>query len=379
MSEQLSELKASEIDEKSVIKGFIATAEMGFSHREEILEKRQLVESKIDDLNSRLGELEDIVQRWENMCDSGTSKEAYDLEENYGTLEGVQSRHKTIEEERNQWASLLTQLDSLLAECKNFDKKLCFSNIRELLRQNPEVKIGQIEKEAGIRLGYMSRLEKEGNTSEPSVEFIVTAAKLLKVSIDTLVSINLTGLTPTEQYIVSFFDKLKADTLQDKLDWRRETDNDLNNLETDMNGQVWHPLFNEEEFYEESECEYPNLVTRIVFNSDTFGPRTYIAGDCFNLRMKNGTTLYLMDIEKSVHHVRDNSVYAKEAWMYVPHNGRQLLLTSVKETPIAPILESLFSIVKERMEHPQVSSDVMNAIDAFMKDDLGEDDDGFLF
>ena len=71
------------------------------------------------------------------------------------------------------------------------------------------MKIGQIEKEAGIRLGYMSRLEKEGNTAEPSMEFIVTAAKLLKVCIDTLISVDLTGLTPTEQYIVSFFDKLK--------------------------------------------------------------------------------------------------------------------------------------------------------------------------
>lgn len=90
-----------------------------------------------------------------------------------------------------QWAGFLTQLESYLSECKNFNKTLCFSNIRELLRQNPDVKIGQIEKEAGIRLGYMSRLEKDGNTSEPSMEFVVTAAKLLKVSVDTLISVDL--------------------------------------------------------------------------------------------------------------------------------------------------------------------------------------------
>ena len=56
----------------------------------------------------------------------------------------------------------MTQLEELMSEKKNFDKSVCFSNIRELLRQNPDVKIGQIEKEAGIRLGYMSRLEKDG-------------------------------------------------------------------------------------------------------------------------------------------------------------------------------------------------------------------------
>ena len=226
----------------------------------------------------------------------------------------------------------------------------------------------------------MSRLEKEGNTAEPSMEFIVTAAKLLKVSIDTLITVDLTGLTPTEQYIVSFFDKLKADTLKDKLDWNRETAFNLNRMEADINGRVYHPLFAEETFYEETECEYPEEVTRIVFNSKTFGPHTYICGDCFNLRLKNGTTLYLMDIEKSVHRTGDMTAYAKEAWMSVPHKGCQLLVASQDDTPVAPLLEVLFSVVKERMEHPKVNNDVMYAIDSFMKDDIEDDDtDEFPF
>lgn len=372
---KLNDMKISEIDDKDVIRGFIATASMGLCHKDEILEKYQLVEMEIDDLNSRLGELEDAAQRWERISESSSSKEAYDLAEEYGTEEDILARYKTLEKERNQWASYLTQLEALISECKNFNKILCFSNIRELLRQNSDVKIGQIEKEAGIRLGYMSRLEKDGNTAEPSMEFIVTAAKLLKVSIDTLVSVDLTGLTPTEQYIVNFFDKLKADTLKDKLDWNRETAFNLNRMETDINGWVYHPLFAEETFYEETECEYPEEVSRIVFNSKTFGPHTYICGDCFNLRLKNGTTLYLMDIEKSVHRTGDVSAFAKEAWMSVPHKGCQLLVASQDDTPIAPLLEVLFSTVKERMEHPKVNNDVMYAIDSFMKDDIEDDTD----
>lgn len=371
---KLTDMKISEIDDKDVIRGFIATASMGLSHKDEILEKYQLVEQKIDDYNSRLGELEDATQRWERISESADSKEAYYLSEEYGTEENILARYKTLEKKRNQWASYLTQLEDLIGEYKNFNKTLCFSNIRELLRQNSDVKIGQIEKEAGIRLGYMSRLEKEGNTAEPSMEFIVTAAKLLKVSIDTLITVDLTGLTPTEQYIVSFFDKLKADTLKDKLDWNRETAFNLNRMEADINGWVYHPLFAEETFYEETECEYPEEVTRIVFNSKTFGPHTYICGDCFNLRLKNGTTLYLMDIEKSVHRTGDMTAYAKEAWMSVPHKGCQLLVASQDDTPVAPLLEVLFSIVKERMEHPKVNNDVMYAIDSFMKDDIEDDD-----
>lgn len=377
MSKQkkLSDMKISKIDDNDAIRGFIATASMGLCQKEEILEKRQIVEKNIDDLNSRLGELEDVAQRWERISDSVNSQEAYTLVEDYGTEKKVHAQYKALEKERNQWAHYLTQLESLISEYKNFNKTLCFSNIRELLQQNPDVKIGQIEKEAGIRLGYMSRLEKDGNTSEPSMEFIVSAAKLLKVSIDTLITVDLTGLTPTEQYIVNFFDKLKADTIKDKLDWNRETAFNLNRMEPDINGWVYHPLFAEETFYEETECEYPEEVTRIVFNSKTFGPHTYICGDCFNLRLKNGTTLYLMDIEKSVHRTGDTSAFAKEAWVSVPHKGCQVLVASQGNTPVAPLLEVLFSTVKERMEHPKINNDVMYAIDSFMKDDIEDDAD----
>ncbi len=178
---KLSETRLGEIDEKDVIRGFIATAELGLCNKDEIQEKYNLVVNKIDDLNSRIGELEAAAQRWEHIDESADSKEAYTLAEEYGTQEDVLARYEALDKERTQWAHYLTQLEALLGEYKNFNKTLCFSNIRELLRQHPEVKIGQIEKEAGIRLGYMSRLEKEGNTAEPSMEFIVTAAKLLKV------------------------------------------------------------------------------------------------------------------------------------------------------------------------------------------------------
>ncbi len=77
-----------------------------------------------------------------------------------------------------------------------FDKKTCLANIRMLLR-NSEIKIGQIEKAAGCQPGYMSRLEKDGNTAEPSVEFLTVAAHMLKSSIDAIIFSNLCNQTPT--------------------------------------------------------------------------------------------------------------------------------------------------------------------------------------
>ncbi|ORT99074.1 hypothetical protein D081_2253 [Anaerovibrio sp. JC8] len=273
----------------------------------------------------------------------------------------------------NKVRQLISSLKKLLEDYKNFDKKVCFSNIRELISKNNDVKIGQIEREAGVRLGYMSRLEKEGNTAEPSVEFVVSAAKLLHVSIDTLISVDLTDLTPTEQYIAKFFDKLKEDTLADKLDWVRETVDDLNHIDVDRDGDIEHPLFSFETFREENGSAYPNEVTRIVFNSKSFGRETSIAGDCFNLRLKNGTRLYLMDIEACGSGNDFSAPYAKEAWISIPFNGRQFLFTSQDDTPLAPLLETLFATVKDRMKHPKLNKDVMYAIDAFMNGDLEDD------
>ena len=240
------------------------------------------------------------------------------------------------------------------------------------------MKIGQIEKEAGIRLGYMSRLEKEGNTAEPSMEFIVTAAKLLKVSVDTLVTVDLTGLTPHEHYIVKFFDKLKADTLADKLDWKREKAQVLNNLDPDINGFTGHPLFSPETFTEETKEGEAEEVSRVVFQSKSFGYYTHIKDDCFNLRLKNGTVLYLMNISRSVYRVSDPNATAIEAWMYVPHTDCSILVSSRDKTQVAPLVLNLYRTVKEQMEHPKISKGALYAIDSFMKDDLADDkfDDG---
>ena len=147
----------------------------------------------------------------------------------------------------------------------------------------------------------------------------------------------------------------------------------------DCNGECDHPLFSVETFYRESECEYPDEVTETVYVSKTFGPNTSINGDCYNLRLKNGSIFYLMDLVKDVHRVGDKSAYVKEAIMYVPYKKTQVLATTKDEYPIGQLLEELFLTVKERMKHPQVSNDVMTAIDAFMKDDLEDDPEELPF
>ena len=288
--------------------------------------------------------------------------EAAKIKEHYGQLEKqiIEVEHELKQRQYNPVG-------------KKFNKYVCLGNIRELLK-TCDVKIGQIEKEAGCQAGYMSRLEKKTNTTEPSLEFLLTASKMLRVSLDVLTTVDLTALNPTEKYLVTFIQKLNQDTIDDKLEWNRESADSLNRMDGDMNGYPEHPLFSLETFYEESECEYPNEVTKIVFVSNAYDCNTYIVGDCFNLKMKNNSYLYLMDVSKNCYHTGDPDVFAKEIWMYTPGIGTQFLVSNHDVSQIAELVEKLFDTVKKCMKHPKVKREIKSIIDAFMNDDLGGDD-----
>lgn len=362
--------KNAEIKYRDKVKGFLTTVNLGNYQKEDVESYYLRVTRITQGYRMEATRLKRALENWDNTPNATIVKM---LSSKYNTKAELLKDLEETEKALNEWMELCEELDKIRTANRNFNKSLCFSNIRELIKDNPDVKIGQIEKEAGIRLGYMSRLEKGDNAAEPSVEFIVTAAKLLNVSVDTLISVDLANLTSTEKYLVSFIEKLKSDTIMEKINWNVETEFELDRQLVDCNGVSTHPLLSLETFYRQTECEYPEEVTDNVYVSKTFGPNTSIHGDCFNLRLKNGSTFYLMNIAKDVHYTNDKSAFVKEAVMYVPRGKTQVLATTQDEYPIGQLLEELYSTIKERMKHPQVNNDVMTAIDAFMKDDLEDD------
>jgi transcriptional regulator with XRE-family HTH domain len=254
-----------------------------------------------------------------------------------------------------------------------FNKQLLFENIAFFVRERG-LKIGELETAAGVSPGYISRASKESG-STPGIEFIVGVSNELKVSIDTLISAHMSEMTPTERYIVSFLEKLERDTNADKLDWHRESATSLNRVETDQNGIANHPLFSYETFYEQTDGEYPQEMSECRFISHSFDVHTAAHGDCFNLRLKNGALLYLMDISKSVYRTSDPQAYAKEVWLYQDCGGSQYLCCNRDIAPIGQLVESLFASVIENSKHPKINSKLQYVIDAFMKDDLSDDED----
>lgn len=254
---------------------------------------------------------------------------------------------------------------------KELNKKLMFDNISFMLKELGK-KIGELENESGVSPGYISRM-RDGN-SKPGIEFVVNAAEALNISVDTLLNVDLSGLTPTEKYLISFIEKLRRDTAADKLDWHRSSADSLNRMEPNYNGYVEHPLFNEETFMEPGEGDYPDEVTRVVFSSRAYDCHTYINGDCFDLRLKNGAIVYLMNISKSAYRYGEPGVFAKEIWMYKPRVGPQFMCSNSDTSQLGMLVDDLYAVVAEFSKHPKINRELMASIEAFMNDDLEDDD-----
>ena len=182
-----------------------------------------------------------------------------------------------------------------------------------------------------------------------------------------------THLTPNEKYLIPFLEKLSEDTLEDKLDWNTETSASLNSGESDMNGNPIHPLFSYETFLDEDGKGLSQRIAKVMFVSNTYDRRTTIDGNCYNVRLKNGVVLYIMNVAEG-DDIFTFGESAKEIWMVVPYSKPNFLVGSKGSTSIAGLVDSLYTVVDYQMKKPRVKKEIKYVIDAFMKDDLRDDD-----
>lgn len=243
---------------------------------------------------------------------------------------------------------------------KPFNKDILFSNITYLMKRK-NMKIGDLEKKAGVSTGYISRASKT-DEAKPGIDFIMSVADILGISVDVLLKHDLSRVTWTEEYVLSFLTKLEQETAADGLDWETEKADDLKAFALKQNGYR-HPLFEMRNRREMTASGSPVEVERYIFASRSFGTRTLITGDCFNLAMGVDKTLYVM-------RVADNDSYktATEIWFNVKGEqkpNRYLCSTEDAEI-IADSIENLYSAISENVRHPKVDKDIMKAINAFM-------------
>lgn len=267
----------------------------------------------------------------------------------------------------------VADLNAVIARNKHFDKYLLFQNIRELMK-GTEIKLGQIEKEAGCQPGYMSRLDKTDNATDPTVEFIVTASRLLGVSVDILLNVTIKYLTPNELYMIKFLEKLIRDTVSEKLNWIKEPLYELKDIYEDEDGRKSHPLFDSYQSYGINSGGNTYERTQMYFPSDAFGRKTEIAGDCYHLELKNNATLYFMYVKEEGSADDEEGKTAFELWMYSKKGGASFLCgDNAGKVMVTKLVFDLWMAIEQYMTRPRVNKNHKSIIDAFMNDDLSDD------
>jgi transcriptional regulator with XRE-family HTH domain len=273
---------------------------------------------------------------------------------------------KTLEKE-------VADLNAVIARNKHFDKYLLFQNIRELIK-GTEIKLGQIEKEAGCQPGYMSRLDKTDSATDPTVEFIVTASRLLGVSVDILLNVTIKYLTPKELYMIKFLEKLIRDTVSEKLNWVKEPLYSLQDIYEDEDERLWHPLFDSYQATGADSGGNTYQTTQFYFPSEAFGRKTEIAGDCYHLELKNNATLYFMYVKEGGSADDEEGKCAFELWMYSKKSGASFLCgDNAGKVMVTKLVFNLWMAIEQYMTRPRVNKDHKSIIDAFMNDDLTDD------
>lgn len=250
-----------------------------------------------------------------------------------------------------------------------FDKRLCIANIYQLAKER-SIKIGDLEKTAGVSTGYLSRINKEDNSTIPTIDFIAAVAKELGMTVDAIINNDYANPTPTEKYILSFIDRLLAQTNADELDWKKETPEQLSTVGVDEDGDPTHPLY--QTIYDG--CRYDSKYY------SHFDPQNDISGDCFWIQLPGplNTKVYLMCTDWP--EAKGSALQIDQYELYIVKSGKvqPMCCSCPVNSLFYSALTSLYSAVKESCNHPKLDRDVMSAIELFMKGETEDFGDGQL-
>lgn len=333
----------------------------GNNEREEELafqtENEQLLIRKENELNSLSRKrmfMENTLQELESTRERKdiSVKEKQEVDEHYSR---IKTEYEDLVSSQAALQAEINGLHYIIDHKKNFNKLRVFKNIRELLKIK-NIKLGQLEKDAGTQPGYMSRLEREGNTSDPSIEFIVTAAKTLEVSLDTLINGSVGEVSPTEIYLLKFMSGLIDDTRDDTLNWKKESKALLENVYPSDFGCASHPLFSVQQ-----SDPYEYRTSSIYYDSRFFPfDEIKVDGDCYVTELPGTETeAYLMKCRKE----DADSFYE----LYLIKGGINPVCCSIQCCEeVADMMDSLYKEIGLASKHVHLDKNTQEIISQYL-------------
>lgn len=245
-----------------------------------------------------------------------------------------------------------------------FDKKRCLDNIYFLAKQKGK-KIGELEELAGVSTGYLSRANKEDSTSKLTIDLIVAIAQALAVSVDKLVSYDLSGLSPNERRIVEFIEKLEKDTMNGDISWEKYQPPSGEDIKCYEGGIT-------------SCCLFLHRDNKPFYNSYFFPDQsTTLVGDYFAFDMDEEVRVVLTKVNHADAQGDDFELY-----FYVENNYNHECTTEpvcgtipTVETQFDAILRRLYDVVTDASKNVKLSPLARSIINRYMGDQPNTADD----
>ena len=260
---------------------------------------------------------------------------------------------------KEEYSALELQTIDTSYEVKRFNKALCIQNIRTLLSQKG-VRLGDIERASGNSPGYLSRLEKPDNTTDPSVEFLANAAYMLGVSLDDLLSSPIEDLSPNDEMLISFIEKLICNTKKDRLTWRAELQLENDFLERDYSEEIYLNKRSEKSIG----LGQKENGTEVWSYRSVFFPKERVAIDSapYHTTINDDDELYIIKCRGS-----DASNPFYEMY-HIPYNDETQPICCTKCTPkvIASRVERLYQQIRESEEHVRLSDTTKSMMEAYI-------------
>ncbi len=243
-----------------------------------------------------------------------------------------------------------------------FNKKRCIDNIYALAKAKG-LKIGDIEEKAGVSKGYLSRINKDNSASVPTVDLLESIAEQLEVGIDYLVNFQSGILTPNEEFVFRFVDRLSKQTIAGRMDWVVES---ASVLTAENEIEVENPLITVSTQYSpEFEVEYPVHM----YTSRIYSGYAQVVDNCFHSSLPDGkSVVYLNAVKYNAPHAgqhtdADWSDRIIEVYI-LQGETRPICSTFYLRSELKKAVEDLYTAAASSPSHiclEQSTKDIMNA------------------
>ncbi len=242
---------------------------------------------------------------------------------------------------------------------KKFNKSLLAKNIRFLATQKG-IKIGELEAEAQVSSGYLSRMLKieDGGTSSSLMDLIVLASSKLDISVDSLLEMDYQNLTPNETYLDHFFEHIFQETQEGSRSWNFETEDML----LQYPGKYPSPFVI---------AQYDNMDYVGVAFESKFNPKARLGSGCVYSAI-NGHLLYIV---KTIEEGAFGDEFGYE--VYMSDNQKKdtdAMVRTFPEDALYSIIDNIFKEASKASHQVKITRNVRTIIDTYLNPPKDEED-----